>query len=177
MVQNLENDTTAQDAWNKIKTKFLNNKGSRADALEQEFSNLTLATCSLMEAYCHKLKVLADQMEDVENPVLEARLVLRMARGLPPKFDVVGAYINQRSPSCEMAHSMLQLEEHRQTSRQNQTHTVITTSSIDRSFQNSHSFNAVGLLTSTTTLGRGSGICGRCPPGYGRGRSLRGRRG
>lgn len=64
MVWILENDTTTQDAWNKVKAKFLNNKGSRGTALEQEFSNLTLAACSQMEAYFHKLKDLADILGD-----------------------------------------------------------------------------------------------------------------
>ncbi|KAJ9552499.1 hypothetical protein OSB04_016544 [Centaurea solstitialis] len=50
MVRILESDTTAQAAWNKLKTNFLNNKNSRAATLEQEFSNLTLGACSSMEA-------------------------------------------------------------------------------------------------------------------------------
>lgn len=117
MVHILENDITAQAAWNKLKTIFLNNKGLRAAALEQEFSNITLGACSSMESYCKKLKDLADQLGDVENPVPESRLVLQMVRGFPPEFDVVGAYINQRSPSWEIACSMLQLDQHRQTAR------------------------------------------------------------
>lgn len=52
MVRILESDTTAQAVWNKLKTNILNNKGSHAAALEQEFSNLTLASSSSMEAYC-----------------------------------------------------------------------------------------------------------------------------
>lgn len=60
MVRILESDTTTQAAWNKFKANFLNNKGSRATALEQEFSNLNLAACSSMEAYCQKIKDLAD---------------------------------------------------------------------------------------------------------------------
>ncbi|KAJ9566714.1 hypothetical protein OSB04_002680 [Centaurea solstitialis] len=48
-----------------------------------------------------------------------------MVRGLPPEFDVVGAYINQSSPSWETARNMLQLEQQSQTARQNQTHTAL----------------------------------------------------
>ncbi|XP_023771663.1 uncharacterized protein LOC111920317 [Lactuca sativa] len=113
MVRILETDTTAQAAWNKLKSTFLNNKGSNAAALEQEFSSLTLGACSSMESYCQKLKDLADQLGDVENPVPKSRLVLQMVRGLPPEFDVVGAYINQSFPSFDTARSMLQLEQHR----------------------------------------------------------------
>ncbi|CAH1432940.1 unnamed protein product [Lactuca virosa] len=135
MVRILESDTTAQAAWNKLKVNFLNNKGSRAAALEQEFSNLNFAACSSMEAYCQKLKDLVDQLEDVDNPVTESRLVLQMVRGLPPEFDVVGAYINQSSPSWETARSMLQLEQHQQNTRQNQSHTALAVSD-DRSQKN-----------------------------------------
>lgn len=108
-----------------MKANFLNNKGSRVAALEQEFSNLTLGVCSSMEAYCQKLKDLVGQIGDVDNPVTESILVLQMVRGLPPEFDVVGAYINQSSPSWETTCSMLQLEQHMQNVRQNQTHTVL----------------------------------------------------
>lgn len=48
-----------------------------------------------------------------------------MVRGLPLEFDVVGAYINQSSPSWETARSMLQLEQHRKNARQNQSHTAL----------------------------------------------------
>ncbi|KAJ9566719.1 hypothetical protein OSB04_002685 [Centaurea solstitialis] len=61
MVRILESDTMAQVAGNKLKTNFLNNKGSRAATLEELF-NLTLGACSSMEAYCHKLKDLANQL-------------------------------------------------------------------------------------------------------------------
>ncbi|KAL7597294.1 uncharacterized protein LOC111911387 [Lactuca sativa] len=171
MVRILENDTTAQDAWNKLKINFLNNKGSRVAALKQEFSNLTLAACSSMEANYQKLKDLADQLEDVDNPVTEARLVLQMVRGLPPEFDVIGAYINQSSPSWETARSMLQLEEHRKIARQNQTHTVLAASSDDRSSQNSTP-SQHGQTHTSNNSGRGTGSRGRGPPGCGRARSF-----
>lgn len=90
-----------------------------------------------MESYYQKLKDLANQPIDVENLVTESRLVLQMVRGLPPEFDGVGAYINQSSPSWETTDSMLQLEQHRQTTRQSQAQTVIDTPvSVDQSSQN-----------------------------------------
>ncbi|XP_023771667.1 uncharacterized protein LOC111920323 [Lactuca sativa] len=58
MVCILETDTTAQAAWNKLKSTFLNNKGSCAAALEQEFTSLTLGACLSMESYCQNLKIL-----------------------------------------------------------------------------------------------------------------------
>ncbi|KAJ9552500.1 hypothetical protein OSB04_016545 [Centaurea solstitialis] len=60
-----------------------------------------------------------------------------MVCGLPLEFDVVGAFINQKSLSWETARSMLQLEQHRQTARKNQMPTVLAApTSIDRPSQN-----------------------------------------
>lgn len=110
-------ETTALGAWNKVKEIFLNNKGSRAAALEQEFNNLNLRSMSSLEAYCQRLKDLASQLQDVECPVAPNRLVLQLVRGLPPEFDTVAAYINQTLPPWDTAYSMLQLELQRQRAR------------------------------------------------------------
>ncbi|CAH1449194.1 unnamed protein product [Lactuca virosa] len=178
MVRILETDTTAQAAWNKLKSTFLNNKGSRAAALEQEFTSLTLGACSSMKSYCQKLKDLADQLGDVENPVTESRLVLQMVRGLPPEFDVVGAYINQSSPSFETARSMLQLEQRRQKARQNQTHTVLAApTSVDRTSQNEAAGQRNQGQPYNNYSARGIGTRGLGFTGRGRGKSFRGRGG
>ncbi|KAI3723538.1 hypothetical protein L2E82_35181 [Cichorium intybus] len=120
LVRVLDTDTTAYETWKRIRDIFLNNKGSRATALEHEFTNLTLTACSSMDEYCQRLKELADQLTDVENPVTEQRLVLQLVRGLPNEYDTVASFINQSSPSWDTARSMLQLEQHRQSARQNQ---------------------------------------------------------
>ncbi|KAI3682106.1 hypothetical protein L2E82_50138 [Cichorium intybus] len=125
MAMIIENDTTARTIWKKIHDIFLSNKGSRAAALEHEFTNLQLTACSSMDEYCQKLKDLAEQLADVDNPVSEARLVLQLVRGLPMEYDVVGTFINQSSPTWDVARSMLQLEIHRQKARQNPTNTAM----------------------------------------------------
>ncbi|KAL7595102.1 hypothetical protein Lser_V15G28404 [Lactuca serriola] len=56
LVKVLVTESTALEAWTRIKNNFLNNKGSRAAALEQEFMNLTLKAMPSLEAYCHRLK-------------------------------------------------------------------------------------------------------------------------
>ncbi|CAH1418611.1 unnamed protein product [Lactuca virosa] len=118
LVRVLEPDSTAYEAWEKIKNLFLNNKGSRAAALEQEFTNLTLRSMNSLDEYCQKLKDLADQLTDVENPVSEKRLVLQMVRGLPPEYDTAAAFINQTLPDWDTARNMLQLEHNRQQARE-----------------------------------------------------------
>ncbi|CAH1423585.1 unnamed protein product [Lactuca virosa] len=121
----LEPDSTAYEAWFKIQNIFLNNKGSRAAALEHEFTNLTLRAMSSLEAYCQRLKDLASQLNDVDCPVNEKRLVLQLIRGLPSEFDTVGAYINQTLPPWDTTCSMLQLETQRQRARDSHSSTEI----------------------------------------------------
>ncbi|KAJ0799917.1 putative RNA-directed DNA polymerase [Helianthus annuus] len=119
LVRVLETESTAQEAWDRIKKIFLNNKGSRAAALEQEFTNLHLRSMPSLEAYCQRLKELSDQLANVDSPINEQRLVLQLVRGLPAEYDTVASYINQSLPSWDTACSMLQLEHHRQSAREN----------------------------------------------------------
>ncbi|KAF5778428.1 hypothetical protein HanRHA438_Chr12g0558761 [Helianthus annuus] len=119
LVRVLETESTALEAWNRIKKIFLNNKGARAATLEQEFTNLHLRSMPSLEAYCQRLKELSDQLADVDSPMTEQRLVLQLVRGLPIEYDTVGSYINQSLPSWDTACSMLQLEHHRQHAREN----------------------------------------------------------
>ncbi|KAI3725566.1 hypothetical protein L1987_65356 [Smallanthus sonchifolius] len=118
LVRVLVPDSTALDAWNRIKNLFLNNKGSRAAALEHSFTNLKLTAMPSLDAYCQKLKELADQLSDVDSPVSDSRLVLQLVRGLPREFDNIGTYLNQSMPTWETACSMLQLEAQRQAARE-----------------------------------------------------------
>ncbi|KAL3630542.1 hypothetical protein CASFOL_023526 [Castilleja foliolosa] len=160
----LDTDVTAQAAWDKVKSIFLSNKGSRAAALEQQFSNLTLSACSSMDDYAQKLKDLANQLTDVDHPVSESRLVLQLVRGLPAEYDVVGAFINQSSPSWDTARSMLQLETQRQSARQPAPAVLAAASDSKNTCQQA------GNSSSGGNQGRGRGGQGR-----GRGRNNRGR--
>nr|KAJ0214593.1 hypothetical protein LSAT_V11C400222610 [Lactuca sativa] len=109
LAQVLEPDSTAYEAWFKIQNIFLNNKGSSADALEHEFTNLTLramsslAPCSRVllkerngrirrekktreqgvEAYCQRLKDLASQLNDVDCLVNEKQIVAAVEHNPP----------------------------------------------------------------------------------------------
>ncbi|XP_010696031.1 uncharacterized protein LOC104908605 [Beta vulgaris subsp. vulgaris] len=48
----LDLDTTAYEAWMKLKNLFHNNKGSRAATLEHEINNLKLESMSSLDDYC-----------------------------------------------------------------------------------------------------------------------------
>ncbi|XP_076901367.1 uncharacterized protein LOC143555749 [Bidens hawaiensis] len=95
----LETESTAHEAWKRLEAIFLNNKASRAVALEHEFTNLTLKAMPSLEAYCQRLKELANQLADVDQPVTQKRLLLQLVRGLPTEFDVTSSIINNSSPS------------------------------------------------------------------------------
>lgn len=55
--------STAYEALIRLRNIFLNNKGPRAAALETEFVNLTLKSMPSVEAYCQRLRTLADQLK------------------------------------------------------------------------------------------------------------------
>ncbi|XP_074282641.1 uncharacterized protein LOC141607178 [Silene latifolia] len=95
----LEPDSTAQEAWNRVKNIFLNNKGARAASLESEFHNLKLRKFPSFDAYCQRLRELSDQLKDVGAVITDQRLVLQLVRGLPKEYDTVAAYINQTLPA------------------------------------------------------------------------------
>ncbi|XP_074292143.1 uncharacterized protein LOC141618998 [Silene latifolia] len=61
----LEPDSTAQQAWDRVKGIFHNNKGARAASLEHEFNNLKLANLPSFDAYCQRLRELLGSLKDV----------------------------------------------------------------------------------------------------------------
>ncbi|KAI3797236.1 hypothetical protein L1987_32491 [Smallanthus sonchifolius] len=119
VIRIVESNTTANAAWKKLQNIYLSNKGSRAAALDQEFTTLTLASCSSIDEYCQKLHDLANQLKDVDQPVSESRLVLQLVRGLPVESDVVASLINQTPTTWDNARNMIQLEQQRLAARQN----------------------------------------------------------
>ncbi|XP_074283909.1 uncharacterized protein LOC141608456 [Silene latifolia] len=125
----LEDESTAYEAWKRVENIFLNNKGARLAALEHEFNNLKLANLPSLEAYCQRLRDIAGQMKDVGAAVDNNRLVLQLVRGLPSSYDTVAAYINQTLPTFETARSMLELELHRQSARDEPSKALVTSHS------------------------------------------------
>ncbi|KAJ9536397.1 hypothetical protein OSB04_un000432 [Centaurea solstitialis] len=109
----LEPDSTAMEAWNRLRDIFQDNKHSRAVTLEQEFSHTHMEDFPTASAYCQRLKVLADQLKNVGAPVTNDRLVLQMVAGLTEAFSGVGTLLRQTDPLPKFyqARSMLILEE------------------------------------------------------------------
>ncbi|KAJ9550050.1 hypothetical protein OSB04_022593 [Centaurea solstitialis] len=115
----LDDDTTSLKAWLQIQGIFINNKHARAATLEQQFTNSTLSGSSSFDEYCQKLKDIATQLGDIDQPVSESRLVIQMVRGLPVEYDTIGAIINQRCPTWDEARGMVEAEQQRQAARSN----------------------------------------------------------
>ncbi|XP_076887925.1 uncharacterized protein LOC143538207 [Bidens hawaiensis] len=113
----LENDSTAYEAWNRVKKIFHNNRGPRVAALEQKFVSMKLRNTPSLEVYCQQLKEIAGQLNDLDSPVTEQRLVIQLVNGLPREYDVTGAVITHSNPSWEDAYNILQKERDRQLAR------------------------------------------------------------
>ncbi|XP_021737833.1 uncharacterized protein LOC110704357 [Chenopodium quinoa] len=111
---------TTQQVWNKLKEIFQDNKTTRVVYLENQFNQLHLSKFSDISSYCRELiKNLKDQLANVDQPVSEKKLVIRLVSGLVnTNFDTVAAMIQQTTslPSFETVISCLLLEESRRAS-------------------------------------------------------------
>ncbi|XP_057251658.1 uncharacterized protein LOC125498873 [Beta vulgaris subsp. vulgaris] len=109
----MEPDSTALQAWERLRDIFLDNKSSRAVTLEQEFSNTVMEDFSNASSYCQRLKMLADQLKNVGAPVSNNRLVLQLVAGLTEANNGVGTLLRQSDPlpPFYQVRSMLVLEE------------------------------------------------------------------
>ncbi|CAH9131028.1 unnamed protein product [Cuscuta epithymum] len=112
----LEPDSTAMEAWTRLANIFQDNKHARAVHLEDEFSHVRLANFASISAYCQQLRTIATNLANVGAPVEHNRLILRLVNGLTAPFATVASMIQQTVPlpSFENARSMLLLEEGRQ---------------------------------------------------------------
>ncbi|PNX60943.1 hypothetical protein L195_g052195, partial [Trifolium pratense] len=109
----LEPNSTAMEAWNRLKDIFEDNKNARAVTLEQEFSNTRMEDFPNVSAYCQRLKMLSDQLRNVGSSVNDHRMVLQLISGLPEAYRSVATFIRQKDPlpKFPQARSMLILEE------------------------------------------------------------------
>ncbi|KAJ9555736.1 LOW QUALITY PROTEIN: hypothetical protein OSB04_010350 [Centaurea solstitialis] len=106
---------TAREAWLRLKDLFQDNKTARAADLENQFNHVKLENFSFMASYCQHLKMLSDQLSDVDQSVGDQRLVLQLINGLSREYDTVGPIISNSNPlpSFATARSMLLREETR----------------------------------------------------------------
>ncbi|KAM0055954.1 hypothetical protein Hdeb2414_s0006g00212211 [Helianthus debilis subsp. tardiflorus] len=118
LVRVLEDTSTAYEAWERVKKLFLNNKGSRAHALQHELTNLTLSAMPDLDSYCQRIRELADQLAAVDCPLTNTQRILHLVRGLPREYDTTAAILNQSLPPWETAVDQLQAEARRIAARE-----------------------------------------------------------
>ncbi|XP_050878728.1 uncharacterized protein LOC127082531 [Lathyrus oleraceus] len=107
------------DLWNRldavvlIAAMFNDNKHLQAVQLENQFSNTNLADFPSTKAYCNRLKLLSNQLANVDSPVTNTRLVLKMISGLTEAYVGFVTYIQQHNPlpTFATAKSRFELEE------------------------------------------------------------------
>ncbi|XP_021744871.1 uncharacterized protein LOC110710840 [Chenopodium quinoa] len=106
----MEPDSTAKEAWDRLRDIFQDNQNSRAVTLEQEFSNTNMEDFPSVSAYCQRLK---SQLKNVGAPADNNRLVLQLVPGLSEPYNGVATLIRQSNPLPHFyqARSMLTLEE------------------------------------------------------------------
>jgi hypothetical protein len=109
----LVDDDSAEHAWKSVADLFHDNKNSRAMYLNKEFTNTNLADFSTTNAYCNRLKSLADQLANVGDPVNDHSMVLKMLQGLTEQYsNFVTVMQNKKTlPTFATARSKLALEE------------------------------------------------------------------
>lgn len=106
-------DDTAQGAWARLESMFQDNKASRATHIEEELAELDFNNFTSIDRYCTHIKSLADRLADVDAPLSNSRLVLKLTAGLPEAYaGTVDIIQNQEPlPSFESCRSHLKLAE------------------------------------------------------------------
>ncbi|XP_050875703.1 uncharacterized protein LOC127079351 [Lathyrus oleraceus] len=101
------------EAWNRLEDIFQDNQNARVVTLEQEFSNTRMEDFPNVSAYCQRLKMLSDQLRNIDSPVNNHCLILQLISGLPEAYRSVATLIRQSNPlpAFYQARVMLTLEE------------------------------------------------------------------
>ncbi|XP_021746651.1 uncharacterized protein LOC110712495 [Chenopodium quinoa] len=105
---------TALQLWTRLEEIFHDNKHTRAVYLEEQFTNTRLENYANMGEYCKQLKLLADQLANVDRPVDDNSMVLQLIKGLPKgEYDKLVVMVQQADPmpSFNKARSQFLLEE------------------------------------------------------------------
>ncbi|XP_055824245.1 uncharacterized protein LOC129892687 [Solanum dulcamara] len=79
----IEPNSTAMEAWDRLRDIFQDNQHSRAVALEQDFTTVSMEHFPNAFAYCQRLKSLADQLKNVGAPMSDSRIVASPFRRIP----------------------------------------------------------------------------------------------
>ncbi|XP_076911490.1 uncharacterized protein LOC143569482 [Bidens hawaiensis] len=108
----LKPTTTAYEAWTTLETLFKDNKSSRHIYLTQKLNNTRLDNFDNMAAYCQEIKVLADQLANVDAPLTDKKMVQQLIAGLNEQYEGIAMLISNLTllPSFHEARSKLMWE-------------------------------------------------------------------
>ncbi|XP_021764233.1 uncharacterized protein LOC110728870 [Chenopodium quinoa] len=106
-------DDTAQAAWACLESMFQDKKASRASHLEQELADLDFENFFSIDGYYNHIKSLADRLADVDAPIPNSRLILKMTAGLLEAYAGTVDFIQNQEPlpTFESCRSRIKLAE------------------------------------------------------------------
>jgi hypothetical protein len=108
----LNADSTAFTTWQALKHFCTENTEGREIYLDKEFQNTVQVNLDVV-AYCRKVKSIANQLSDIDAPVTDKKLTLRLIAGLDHRFKVQQELLEcmKPFPTFMQAQSRLQLTE------------------------------------------------------------------
>ncbi|XP_076956183.1 uncharacterized protein LOC143631249 [Bidens hawaiensis] len=94
----IKTNTTAHEAWTTLGDLFRDNKASWAIYLKTKLANTRLDNVPNMHAYYQELKLLSDQLANVDAPLTDADLVLQLIMGLNEQYEGIAMVIQNTEP-------------------------------------------------------------------------------
>ncbi|XP_076954777.1 uncharacterized protein LOC143629370 [Bidens hawaiensis] len=94
----MKKNTTAYDAWTALQNLFQDNKSSRALHLQSKLTHMRLESFEDMAAYCQEVKIIADQLYNVDVPLSQTQLVLQVLGGLTEQYRTIATVIRSTNP-------------------------------------------------------------------------------
>ncbi|XP_022023623.1 uncharacterized protein LOC110923876 [Helianthus annuus] len=91
-------NTTAYDAWCRLKNLFLDNQAARTITIQNKIFNARLEQFSTMTEYCQHMKLLHDQLTSLGSTVSENQLVLQILTGLTDQYENISLILPQTQP-------------------------------------------------------------------------------
>ncbi|XP_076926719.1 uncharacterized protein LOC143589996 [Bidens hawaiensis] len=85
----MKKNTTAHEVWIALENLFQDNKSARALHLQSKLNNTRLESFKDMASYCQEVKILADQLANVDVPLSPTQLALQVLGGLTEQYRTV----------------------------------------------------------------------------------------
>ncbi|XP_076945900.1 uncharacterized protein LOC143617131 [Bidens hawaiensis] len=159
----LKPDTTAHEAWTTLETLFQDNKSSRCIYLTQKLNNTRLDNFDNMAAYSQEIKVLSDQLANVEAPLTDEQMVQQLVTGLNEQYEGIAMLISNLKPlpTFHEAWSKLMREYDRKTNMSlhasQNTHTALNATTTKTDAPTNNARNDLRDTDGTSNRGHGSG--------------------